>query len=76
MIEKYLTKRKQLVDKVIFDNESINHNYAQFTKENEGKLERILMPIFLDEIKKIKNGSSKLLTAPPQPTPPPPLCTT
>jgi hypothetical protein len=58
---KYLSKRKQLTDKVIFDNESIKFRPALSTKENE--FENILMPIFNEEIEKIKNGTSKLLTS-------------
>jgi hypothetical protein len=57
---RYLTKRKQFEDKVIFDCENDFNNKQATSKERLDDLDSLLMPIFKEEIKKIKNKTSSL----------------
>ncbi len=57
---KYLTKRKQFNDSVIFDAESNFKNNIVLSKERIDEIETLLMPIFKEEINKLKTGTSLL----------------
>lgn len=55
----YLTKRNKFKDKVVFDNLPIKSNSRNQIIETD--FDKEILPIFLEEIKKIENGTSHLL---------------